>query len=203
VAGAGGGRHGSHRLNACATGENLCHWLETFGEDVQAVAFGDQAVLLAEAVAEGDEFWRVDDDELSCVEADDEVGGGFAVGDLEVTLFFGDEDALDDVGVHEQAEGTVEGGFADAEARVAHVFECLLGDERPIETQDGVQHLGAFRGVLEAFGFEFAAEDGAEGLDDLEGFGEISWLGCVCGGCCLRRWHVGVPVIVRKVASVL
>ena len=54
-------------------------------------------------------------------------------------------------------------------------FECveeLVGFEEGFEGDDGVEDLGAFGGVFEAFCFERASEDGAEGLDE---FGLVCW----------------------------
>ena len=64
-------------------------------------------------------------------------------------------------------------------------FECveeLVGFEEGFEGDDGVEDLGTLWGVFEAFCFERASEDGAEGLDE---FGLVCWFDGL-------EWHGGL-----------
>jgi len=82
-------------------------------------------------------------------------------------LFAVEEDMLDDACGFEEFECAVDGGFGDG---VVLFFECveeLVGFEEAFECDDGVEDLGPFGGVFEAFGLEGAAEDGAEWFDEL------------------------------------
>lgn len=127
---------------------------------------GGEAELAGDAFAEGDEFGDVDGEDFAGVESDEEVARASAVGELVVGVVGVDEDLLDDAGVLEEADGAVDGGFGDAEVLL---FECgleLIGLEEVVELEDGVEDLCALGGVLEAFAFEAAPEDGAEWFGD-------------------------------------
>lgn len=133
------------------------------------MAAGVEASGAAEFVAEGDEFGDVDGFDLAGVEVDQEVVGCAAVNQLIVRLVFVEEDALDDAGILQEADGAVDGGLGDSEAAGLAEGEEFIGFEEAIFADDGVEDAGALGGVLEALGLELAAEDGAEGFDDFEG----------------------------------
>ena len=141
----------------------------THREDLKAVAAGVQASGPAEFVSEGDEFGDVDGFDLAGVEVDEEVVGRAAVDKLVVGLVFVEEDALDDAGILEEADGAVDGGLGDAEAPGLDGAQEFLGFKEAILSDNGVEDAGPLRGVLETLGLELAAEDGAEGFDDFEG----------------------------------
>jgi hypothetical protein len=119
----------------------------------------------AEAVEVGD----VDGEDLLGVEADDEGPGVLAVDHVVVGLFVVEGDALDDPGVLEEAEGSVDGGLADTTAVLAGFVEDSVGLEDAIEAHDDVEEARAFGGVLEPFALEASAKDGAERVEDAEG----------------------------------
>src|SRR5437016_660674 len=85
-------------------------------EDLESVAAGFEAAFAAEALAEGDEFGGLDLLDLAGIEADEQVIRSAAVDELIVGVVFVKEDALDDAGILEQADGAVDGGLGDARA---------------------------------------------------------------------------------------
>ena len=93
------------------------------------MAAGLEAAFAAEALAQGDEFGGLDLLDLACVEADEQVVGPAAVDELIVGLVLLEQDALDDAGVLEQADGAVDGGLGDAQARALEGGEQGIGLE--------------------------------------------------------------------------
>lgn len=128
-----------------------------------------EAVGGADFVAEFDELGDFCGDDGSGFGIDQERVSGLSDGELVVGLFAVNEDMLDDAGGFEEFEGAVDGGFGDGVPLVFEGIEKLVGFEKGVEGDDDVEDLGAFWGVLEAFGFEGSAEDGAEGLDQFVG----------------------------------
>jgi hypothetical protein len=142
------------------------------GEDVEAERRGLEAQGGALVGDDGVEFGDIDFDDVAGVGADEDVPrAGVAEDELIVGLVAVDEDALDDAGVGEEFEGAVDGGLADAEAVGLDADQDLVGLEEAFELHHDVEDVGAFGRVLEALGLEGAAEDGADGLDDVEGCG--------------------------------
>ena len=130
---------------------------------------GGQAVGGADFVAEFDELGDFCGDDVSGLGVDEEGVSGLSDRELVVGLLAVDEDLLDDPGGFEEFEGAVDGGFGDGVALGFEGVEELVGFEEGVEGDDGVEDLGTLGGVLEVLGFEGAAEDGAEGFDQLVG----------------------------------
>lgn len=136
---------------------------------MEAETRGCDAALGADALDEFFDFWDVEFDDLIGVDADEDVARALlAVDELVVGLFAVDENALDDAGLGEEFERAVNGGLADTEAIGLQACDDLIGLEEAVESQDDVENVGAFGGVLEALAAEGSAEDGAHGLDDGE-----------------------------------
>lgn len=155
------------------------------------MAFGIEAFVLADLVAEGDEFGDVDRFDLTRVDVDEDGVGLFAVGELVVRLIAVEGDLLDDAGFFEELEGSVDGGFGDSEAALADGFEEGVCFEQAVELDDGVEDVGAFGGVLLVFGFEFAPEDGAEGFFDVEVDGAVEVGAGLARGVELHGMRIG------------
>lgn len=128
-----------------------------------------QPAFATKLVAKGDELGDVDGFDLAGVEVDEQVVGRAAVHELIVGLVLVEQDALDDAGILEEADGAVDRGLGDAETAGLYGGEKLIGFEEAILADDGVEDAGPFGGVLESLGLELAAEDRAEGFDDFEG----------------------------------
>lgn len=133
------------------------------------MALGVEAAFFADAIADGGEFGDADGFDVVGVDADEHFCGFAAVDELVVDLIGVEWDALDDAGFEHEFEGSVDGGFGDAVAAGAEEFDESIGLEDAIDADDGVEDARAFGSVFESFGLECAPEDGAEGLDDLEG----------------------------------
>ena len=131
------------------------------------MCLGGEAMGGADSVAEFDELGDFGGDDAAGFYIDEEGVSGLPDGELVVGLLAPEEDMLDDAGGFEEFEGAVDGGFGDGVALLFEGVEELVGFEEGFEGDDGVEDLGAFGGVLEAFGFEGSAEDGAEGFDEL------------------------------------
>lgn len=159
----------------------------------------------ADFFAEFEEFGDIGGDDFAGVYIDEEGVAGLSDGELIVGLFAVEEDMLDDACGFEEFECAVDGGFGDGVALFFEGIEELVGFEEGFEGDDGIEDLGAFGGVFEAFGFEGAAEDGAEGLDELGLVGCLCWFDgleghgvIVCAGCeyNLGSWKAGMNSMV-------
>ena len=128
---------------------------------------GFEAVGGADFVAELDEFWDFGGDDLSGIDIDEEGVAGLSDGELVVGLLAIEEDMLDDACGFEEFQGSVDGCFGHGVSLLFEGIEELVGFEEGVELDDGVEDLGAFWGVFEAFGFEGSSEDRAEGFDQL------------------------------------
>ncbi len=132
------------------------------------MAFGAEAVGFADLIAECDEFGQIDVDGFAGIEADDQVLGVRAVGELVAGLVAVGEDALDDARVEHELDGSVDGGFGDSKAGGADLVEEPIGLENVVDAENGVEHMGPLGRVLEPRSLEIASKDRTEGLDDLE-----------------------------------
>ncbi len=142
------------------------------GEDLESMAARFEAAVAAESVAEGVEFRDVDLFDAAGVEVDDQVVGRAAIDELVVGLvavfLVEEEDAVDDAGFLQETDGAVDRGLGDVGPGGFQGGEEFFSLEETIHADNGVEDVGAFGGVLKSLGFELAAEDSAEGLDDLE-----------------------------------
>ena len=130
------------------------------------MCLGREAVGGADFVAEFDEFGDLGGDDLSGVDIDEEGVAGLSDGELVVGLLPVEEDVLDDACGFEEFEGAVDGRFGHGVSLCFEGVEELVGFEEGVELDDGVEDLGAFGGVFEAFGFEGSSEDRAKRFDE-------------------------------------
>lgn len=152
-----GARHSGSVLVRCRLGVNL-----------QAVSFGDQTAFAADAIAQFQQFWDIDGFDFASVHPHDNRAGGSPIDELVVRLLAVEEDGLNDIGIGEEFECAVHGCFRDIMMLLFEPCKQGVGIENTVLFDDGIEDLGSLGGVLGTLGFEFAAKDGAERLDDLD-----------------------------------
>ena len=155
----------------------------------EAVAEGGVAVVFADAVHEGVEFFGGELDDLVGLHAHQVAGGLAAKRELVVGAGRIDQDLFDDLRFEQVLERAVDRGLGHAVLGVLHLGQQFVGLEDAFLAEHGVEDKRAFGGELEPLAFEEAPKDRAHRLDEAvifadggDGVGAGGALACVGHG---------------------
>lgn len=75
-------------------------------------------------------------------------------------------DLLDDSGILDEFERSVDGGLRDFHPSIAHLEQKFVGLENPIHLNDRIENLGTLRGEFLSLGLEVLPKDRTQRHDE-------------------------------------